>query len=376
MQTKTKHKIYSVLIVLAIVAITLAVSYEPEIRSGGLSEQEQKMKKFTDNLEDINYSKIGQKDAKGIWQPTEKEIEEVYKYVYGDEMVNWQLPDGTPMCGTGKEATNCVPHWKQEYENAKFNGELYKIRENEINGDKYDEELVGERKFDIIGFLKRLIMGANAGVEFSEDMDPCGGVLGVTLADQTPDTGTGWGIVTQNGNGTIRCYGSPCVAEPYGMTTSEGTLYGTQDTMSNADYTVSVSQINGDNSDDTNSICCRLADANNMYCVRFNEADADLYINDAGSWSTIDTQTSGIADGSTLELICEGTSISVEDDDSEILSATDSTHSSAGLAGMGMGAIMVASDDGSSQELDDFAVTVTGSSPSSDLFSPNIIIFD
>ncbi|MCK5062111.1 hypothetical protein KAR28_06225 [Candidatus Parcubacteria bacterium] len=328
--------------------------------------EEIKWKEFTVNLENISYKHQGKeikdlKNKKGIWQPeTENDFEEIYKYVYGFDMVNWQLPDGTPMCGVGREATNCVPHWKQEFENAKFKNELNKIRKKEVNANIYNSQLISKNKI-YFNFLKKWIKGVIAGVEFQDEFTE--GTL-TLLENHTPTTaGSGWTeIYDYYGDDYLRILQGSNSVTP-NTVASGGVLYEGDDTMSGVNYTVQYKSINGDTLDDTNQLCCRIQDVDNMYCLLWNEVDADLYINNAGSWSTIDTTATGIADNSIIELICEGTSISVEDDDVEILSAINAVHSSAGKSGIGMGGLIIGSQDMSSQNVDDFVVTVSGAPP-------------
>jgi hypothetical protein len=53
-----------------------------------------------------------------------------------------------------------------------------------------------------------------------------------------------------------------------------------------------------------------------------------------------------------------GTVISVQDDGLQIVSVNDSSISSAGKAGVGMGAVQNATDDLSAQQLDNFTVQI------------------
>ena len=323
---------------------------------------------FTQNLENIDHQSIGIKNNKGIWIPTERELEEVYKYIYGEDMVNWQLPDGTSMCGVGREATNCVPHWRQEFENAKFNGNLIEaVRKNEVNADAYNisPQLITKKKSwnkKIIIFLKSLIQPAYAGVEF---FDTYTVDINEELSTHIPDIGTGYTRIKAVlvGNETLLALNSIDVLFPGVGGAADGALYETDDTMSGADYTIEVLQANGDTDDDTLIIACRVTDVTHMYALRWNETVSDLYVINGAGWSTIDTGGGGIADGSIVELICEGTSISVEDDDVEILSAIDATHSSAGKTGVGMGSVIVVGDDLSGQRFDNLTITVSAAPP-------------
>ncbi len=369
-------KLFIILILLTLTACTQqAVTDTGGMGQVSLSNEEEKQLKFTQNLEAIDYSSIGQKDNKGIWIPTEKEFEEIYQYVYGFNMVNWQLPDGTSMCGVGREATNCVPHWEQQFENAKFRGELMKgVKANSVNGDIYFLDLQQiSKKFNYKNLVKRFFEYIietvyAAEIEF-EDHFTVGAT--VPLQTHTPDTtGTGWTDLINVGTCNLYInsvgdyvYGADSRSSGGCANDNEGELNEGDDTMSGADYEISIFLEFGDTSDHMSQICCRIQDANNMYCIRYNSSDADLYIRDGGSWSTIDTGSAGVATNSTLVLKCIGTTISVEDDSVEILSASDATHSSAGKIGLGMGAVIVGTDGMNFQAIDDLVVTVAGAPP-------------
>ena len=88
-------------------------------------------KDFTDNLVTIDFTYQGQsaiqlRDNKKIWQPTELEFESIYQHVNGFDLVAWQTIDGVEMCPTISETqlgrTACIPHWGQEFNNAKERG--------------------------------------------------------------------------------------------------------------------------------------------------------------------------------------------------------------------------------------------------------------
>lgn len=365
--------------ILSLLGVGSAVVFGQTVPFGSADVQG---KAFTDNLELIEYQDIGTKNLKGIWEPTEDEYKEVYKYVHGEDMVNWQLPDGTPMCldRDGKQY-NCVPHWKQEFENAKIRGEIQEgVRENMINGDKLlrgDVRLTkAKNSFDLLALFKGLILTAIGAVEFEDHFteasaNPC-------LDDHTPDTtGTGWTVnQTTEVLNCLLILASTDDLGPADAFTNEGELNETDDVMSSPDVIVQIDTVNGDTNDDTNHICCRMQDADNMYCVLFNESSSDLYENTAGTWATIDTSGGGIADGSTVELICNGSTISVEDDGAEILTATDTTISVAGKSGIGMGNIIISTHDMSGQVVDDFISTVTAAAPVTGAKKQSVIWFD
>jgi hypothetical protein len=383
MKQSTKYWLISIGITLLLFGGGLWYAYEPrEFGEILLSEDEIKWKDFTDNLENIEYEHNGKKinkikDGKGIWQPTQDDFKEIYKYVYGYDLVPWQKADGTEMSPLvvgedgRKYRTNLIPNWEQEWNNAKeigdINGDVLKaMLDNTIvnvkDNDIFDEGLSASKKEkkNIFSFLKKFVKSALAAVNFSDGFTVASTI---SLQNQTPDTaGSGWTELIDNGGCDLKInaagdYLSGGDSSTVGLCSAdEGALCNTDDYVSTKNYEVSVTQTNGDTDDDMTYICCRIQDANNMYCLRFNESDADLVENTSGSWGIIENGGSGIADGSTVELICNGSTISAEDDGSEILSVSDSTNSYPGQAGIGLGDIGYVNDDASAQQIDNFQV--------------------
>lgn len=177
------------------------------------------------------------------------------------------------------------------------------------------------------------------------------------LSQHEPDTGSGWTVLIQTG--------TPCelgVDATYDRLgdgecgLSDGALYRTDDLPSSADVEVSVVSVEPDGSDDYNFIACRIQDANNMYAFKWNEDDGQLYKRVSGTWSTLGSATSGVAADSVVLLSCDGSTITAKDDSSTLVSVTDTSITSAGYGGVGMGAIVNGSDDVSNQEMDDFTL--------------------
>lgn len=179
------------------------------------------------------------------------------------------------------------------------------------------------------------------------------------LDSHTPDVGTGWTQIIEvinSGTSRLRVRANVDQLRRNTCYTSEGALYEADDVISSADYEVRVRQVNGDIGDDPSILAARIQDPNNMYVLRWNESAAYLHKRVGGVWTTIAGPAGGISDGSTVILKVDGTTISAIDDSNTILSVTDSSHSAAGKAGVGMGAVVVSGDDCSSQRLDDFEV--------------------
>lgn len=194
------------------------------------------------------------------------------------------------------------------------------------------------------------------------------------LDEHTPETGTGWTEIRQIDDGTKETPSDSelniSAVDDAGLnidvalatesgTLSEGSLYTADATYTSADYVIEVTMPETDGFDDYCWIAARVQDEDNMYLLRFNGAGSALYVLEADSETELDT-ASGIADDSKVEFIIEGTSLSVEDDDVEILSATNSTFSSAGKAGIGMGEVFsggTGDHNGNACSFDYFIVT-------------------
>ena len=192
------------------------------------------------------------------------------------------------------------------------------------------------------------------------------------LSVHNPDTGTGWTriIAYESDLAVLNVQSSGYVGPP--LLGNVGTLYETDDTMSSADYDVEVTQVNGDTGDDYCYIAARIQGAGDMYVLQWNEdaGSVELWECVGGAWNLLDsTWASGIADTSIVKLSVEGTTIKGYDDATEMFSITNSSHSSAGKAGIGAGDIGLGyiSADLSTQEFDNFTVTVTGAAGKSDV---------
>jgi hypothetical protein len=143
---------------------------------------------------------------------------------------------------------------------------------------------------------------------------------------------------------------------------SDGVLYTADVTYSSADYIAKITAVTADSGDDPSILAVRIQDSSNMYAVKFNNTDCQLYKKTLGTWSTVGTAGAGVVDGSVVELKIEGTTLTFYDDGVSIKSATVSDHSSAGKAGVGMGAVITSGDDMSAQTLDTFEVNTLASS--------------
>lgn len=189
------------------------------------------------------------------------------------------------------------------------------------------------------------------------------------LGVHSPDTGTSWTkIIAVDTSSMIVQASSDTVIGFGGL--SDGALFTADATYDSANYYVQVTQTVGDSGDDPCILAVRIQDANNMYAVRFNNDASQLYKCVASTWSTVGTAGAGIANASVVKLDITGTTLTLYDDGVSIKSATVSDHSLAGKAGLGIGAVILAGDDISSQEMDNFSV-VTDTAAAPDVMAPN-----
>jgi PKD repeat protein len=198
-----------------------------------------------------------------------------------------------------------------------------------------------------------------------EFFDPFFDNSDTSLASHNPQNGGGMGSgwyqlveLRKSGTATLTTESVGDYLRKGTCSYNEGTLYETADMMSSPDYEVSILQSEGGSSDDYNILAARIQDANNMYAFNWNTKRGQLYKRVNGSWYKLGSQTSGIANSSKITLKVEGNTISALDDGVVISSVNDSDITSAGRAGIGMGAVIVSGSDCTNQQLDDFQVAV------------------
>jgi hypothetical protein len=182
------------------------------------------------------------------------------------------------------------------------------------------------------------------------------------LTTRTPQLGLNWSLMYTTGGGLLEANSGDNTLQKGsgGNGSGDAALYGAEVSggYSSANYTVSITQTNGDTADDYNFIAARVQDSNTLYGFNFNESDGQLYKRVSGTWTALGAQTSGITNGSIIKLKVQGTSISVEENGAPIVSVTDSSITSAGRAAIGMGAVQDPSHDLNKQELDNFSVQI------------------
>jgi nucleoid-associated protein YgaU len=185
------------------------------------------------------------------------------------------------------------------------------------------------------------------------------------LSSHTPDTGTSWSQLISNSQ-TITVWND---AGGYAAVSNNGsdigTLYKANGTYASADYEVSSVLTYASGAGYPRTLAARIQDANNMYILRYSSSVFQLYKRTAGTWSLLGSggtyptgnTTSSPWHGDTAALRVDGNTISGKINGNVIISVTDTDHTAAGTAGMGLGYVNVSTDDsGTGVCMDDFTV--------------------
>jgi hypothetical protein len=183
------------------------------------------------------------------------------------------------------------------------------------------------------------------------------GTNGTLLDAHTPDFGTSWTKLINVGTGGVGISSNQADADVGGYGLNDGGFYSADGTYSSADYEVRLVYSGSDTGDDTVIMALRVQDASNMYALRFSTDVFELYKCVSGTWSVIGTDVGAVAAANdTIRIVASGTSIKTYTNETLRHDITDSSHSSAGKAGLGFGAVVVSSDDSSNQAVDNFEV--------------------
>lgn len=175
----------------------------------------------------------------------------------------------------------------------------------------------------------------------------------------TPDLGSSWALLIQESGALLKTNapdGTLVKQTPGGV--GKGCLYtaNTATAYSNPDYAIEARQVKGSSSINACVLAIRILDANNMYAVRFNTDASQLYKKIAGVWTALGPSGPGTTNGAIVKLEVAGNLLRFFNNYTELLSATDTDITAAGLPGVGMGAVILPGDRLSNQELDQLRV--------------------
>ena len=179
------------------------------------------------------------------------------------------------------------------------------------------------------------------GVEFNDTFTETG-ASDVTLASHAPDTGTSWTqIINNDGSCSLTVGWALDTLQEGTCGADEGAGYTADASYTSSDYYVEANDDGTASSDDYYWIGVRIADASNGYWLRWNNttpADTTaIYEVAGGSWSVLATCSCTVTAGSVMKFEVVGSTLKGYDDGVEVVTATDSTLTAAGEAGIGAG---------------------------------------
>jgi hypothetical protein len=200
-----------------------------------------------------------------------------------------------------------------------------------------------------------------------------------TLASHTPDTGTSWTKLLTAGTVAMQVTAATDIAEQDGTgSLSEGVLYTADATYSSADYEVAATIVGTlTSSDDAYVLAARVVDVNNMYAFELHDRDWRIHKRVAGTWTalgaggTIEISDNVLSSGDRMSFVVVGTTLEARINGLLLESVTDSSLSAAGKAGMGIGAVVTAGNDTTTQAFDNFSVHSIVTGGSSETLRPN-----
>ncbi len=174
----------------------------------------------------------------------------------------------------------------------------------------------------------------------------------------SPDGGDSWTQLIQVSGGTLEV--KELTDDLRGGVVGNGTgvLY-TADAgvvYPNADYAIEATQVKGATDPKSIVLAVRIQDVDNMYAVRFNEVNSQLYKKVSGTWVALGAAGTGIANDSVARLQVVGNALTFFENYDIVLSETDIDISGAGKAGLGCGAVILVGDKIQNQKLDNIKV--------------------
>ncbi len=216
---------------------------------------------------------------------------------------------------------------------------------------------------------------AKAATFFFDDFDDDHG----ELSTHTPNTGTSWERLINNGVDIYtQSYNNHATVQA--NTANAGSLYRANGTYSSADYDVSsIVVFSSGGSGYPRTLAARIQDANNMYILRYDNSSVAFYKRTSGIWSLLKSASTSISGntsgspyhGDTVTFRIEGNDLSALVNGSVVATTTDSDHTSAGAAGMGLGYVNISSDDGGTGVgMDNFTVSSINNAPTVNTLTP------
>lgn len=186
------------------------------------------------------------------------------------------------------------------------------------------------------------------------------------ISSHTPDTGTGWTLLVNNGITISARSSTPGYAAVTSNTMNAGSIYTADATYPSADYEISLDAIfaAGD-SNYTRSLVLRAQDSNNMYLLRVTNSTMTIYKRVSGTWTSLASGSGvGLSDNvsspyhiAVLTFRVVGNTLTGKVDGVTKVTVDDSDITLAGKAGIGLGYTAVSTDDGGTGvEIDDVLV--------------------
>lgn len=186
---------------------------------------------------------------------------------------------------------------------------------------------------------------------------------GNTLLDaHTPDTGSAWAKAFSNGSATGQVFGGLGYLSPPTAYNSIGVMYINSQSLTNADYEVSVNFVAQGSADDTFWLIARYQDADNFYGVRWstNATYADLRRKKDGVFTILGSINSATGSAVELKLRVIGNTLTVINGGVVRINFVDtgSAIMSPGLAGLAFGNLVSGGTDDTNTtwDIDDFKV--------------------
>lgn len=171
----------------------------------------------------------------------------------------------------------------------------------------------------------------------------------VALTSHTPDSGGSWSTLldTTSAGSALTVIAATDVLSPTGGTNSARLAATVSWTPLSADYYVRIVMAAASTGDDAFWLIARCADASNFYAAVFYGGATTVYIIKvvAGVVTDLTSASVTIGNSDTLTFNVVGTSLTVDQNGSQILSTTDSALTAAGVGGIGFGNIRNATDD-------------------------------